>query len=219
MSDVLQLRDCLDSGLVSLERVNYFPRQLLSVDDMEAECKYFRQKLRRHNRFLHGWGIVCGLEVSDAAPNNPNSSNVQISPGYALGPYGDEIFVPSSITLDLTKCLPGAATDPCQPNVVSGGTPGTGTSLYIAIKYAECLAKPVRAMPAGCACDDEDCQYSRVRDSFQISCLTVPPDPSGVPSLCDFTNGKVRSLTCPPCPTSPWVYLAQVTFVPPTVIQ
>ncbi len=37
-----------------LERVHYFPRQLITANDMTAEQDYFRQKQRRHNRFLHG---------------------------------------------------------------------------------------------------------------------------------------------------------------------
>jgi len=43
--------------------VNYFPRQLLTADDMTADQQYFLNKLRRHNRYLHGWGVVCGLEI------------------------------------------------------------------------------------------------------------------------------------------------------------
>ena len=63
----LQLLDCPQPDLVKLERVHYFPRQLLTVADMTTDQNYFLEKLRRHNRFLHGWGVVCGLEVI-AAP-------------------------------------------------------------------------------------------------------------------------------------------------------
>jgi hypothetical protein len=84
----------------------------------------------------------------------------------------------------------------------------------VAIKYAECLARPVRAMPAGCACEEEACEYSRIRDSFQIECLTeLPPShqPPPGPSLCDLIAGKQLPL-CPPCPAEPWVVLAEVTL-------
>ena len=36
-------------------RVRYFPRQLLTADDMRTEQEYLREKLRRHNRLLHRW--------------------------------------------------------------------------------------------------------------------------------------------------------------------
>ena len=42
----------------ALERVKYFQGQMLSVSDLEAEQEYFLARLRRHNRHLHGWGVV-----------------------------------------------------------------------------------------------------------------------------------------------------------------
>src|SRR5712691_4587713 len=105
----LQLPDCLQPEGQALERVKYFPRQLLAVDDMETERDYFLDKLRRHNRLLHGWGVVCGLEVT-AAPTQTMPWLVHISPGYALGPYGDEIYVAEPVCLDLAQCGPGAVT-------------------------------------------------------------------------------------------------------------
>jgi hypothetical protein len=70
-------------------------------------------------------------------------------------------------------------------------------------------------MPAGCACEEEACEYSRIRDSFQIECLVeLPPSHQPKPSdplLCDLINGK-RLPQCPPCPAEPWVVLAKVTL-------
>jgi hypothetical protein len=60
----LQVTDCPPTTAVKLERVNFFDRQLLTANDMIADRDYFLQKLRRHNRFLHGWGVVCGLTVT-----------------------------------------------------------------------------------------------------------------------------------------------------------
>src|SRR5260370_608402 len=64
-----------------LERVNYFPRQIMTVDDMVAEADYFREKLRRHNRSIHGWGAVCerkktaNIPASATALGFPGSTN------------------------------------------------------------------------------------------------------------------------------------------------
>ena len=94
--DNRQMMTCLPSEMFSMERVRYFTRQLITPDDLTLEQEYFRNKLRRHNRFLHGWGVVCGCIVRPAY--NPSSGTndpwmVRISPGYVLGPYGDEILV------------------------------------------------------------------------------------------------------------------------------
>jgi hypothetical protein len=210
----MQLLDCCHPTQGALERVHYFQRQLLTADDLTADQEYFREKLRRHNRYLHGWGTVCGLEVV-AAPTGEIPWRVQVTPGYALGPWGDEIYVGEPVHIDLARCGPGAVTDPCEPDLLHTGGSALGPTLFLAIKYAECLAKPVRALPAGCACEEEACEYSRIRDSFQIECLAElppshqpkPPDPL----LCDLINGK-RLPPCPPCPVEPWVVLAQVAL-------
>src|SRR6266404_2111520 len=206
---VISLEECSEAQVGQLERVKFFPRMLLAVDDMVTESEYHREKLKRHNRYLHGTGIVCGLEVTPA-PTAALPLQVKIGTGYALGPCGDEIFVGESILLDLSKCGPDATTDPCEPSIVRGVSGVRGT-VFIVIKYSECFARPVRAMPAGCACEDEDCEYSRVRDSFQISCLDRPPaGPPLPPSFCDVIHDDAP-LTCPPAPVDPWVLLARVT--------
>jgi hypothetical protein len=206
--------ECEQTDTGALERVNYFPRQLLTADDMVADQDYFRAKLRRHNRFLHGWGVVCGLEVSPS-PGANLPWQVQIGSGYALGPYGDEIFLSQPVLLDLAKCGPGAETDPCDPGaLLKDGQASTGATLFIAIRYEECFARPVRVMPGGCGCDDTSCEPSRIRDSFQIECLDgLPPShqQGGTSSICDLITGRALS-PCLPCPTDPWVVLARVTL-------
>ena len=73
-----------------LERVRYFPRQLMTAEDMRTEQAYFVERLRRHNRLLHGWGIVCGLQVlPDATADQP--WRVKVCPGAAVAATGDEI--------------------------------------------------------------------------------------------------------------------------------
>jgi hypothetical protein len=207
------LNDCTQLDTTLLERVNYFPRQLLTADDMTADQQYFIAKLRRHNRYLHGWGVVCGLAVT-IAPTAKSPWMVQISPGYALGPYGDEIYVPNAVNLDLAQCGPGAATDPCSPGtLLMTGTAKTGSLIYVAIRYEECFARPVQTLPGGCGCNSNSCEPSRISDSYEIDCLgTLPPsaqpDPQG-PSLCDYLSGRAL-VECPSCPTDPWIVLAQV---------
>jgi hypothetical protein len=210
----LHALDCLQPGIGKLERVKYFNRMLLTAEDMRTDQDFVLQKLRRHNRFLHGWGVVCGLMVK-AAPTPTQPWLVQIGEGYALGPFGDEIFVGQTVFMDLASCGPGAATNPCEPALLLAPTPSAGPEVFLAIKYAECRAKPVLAMPAGCGCEDEACEYSRIRDSFSLACLpelpvSHQPDPNA-PSLCDIVNGKAL-LSCMPCPTEPWIVLAKVAL-------
>ena len=98
-----------------LPRASALLRQaLLTPTEMTLEQTYFRDKLRRHNRLLHGWGVVCGAIVcivprSDG--NGPEPWKVKVTPGYALGPYGDEILIDKAREVDLrtpsTTCATG----------------------------------------------------------------------------------------------------------------
>jgi hypothetical protein len=52
----------------AFERLGYFYGQLLGVDDFRTEQRYFMEKRKLHNRCLHGWGVVCGLDVHPCPP-------------------------------------------------------------------------------------------------------------------------------------------------------
>jgi hypothetical protein len=61
-------RPCTEShgscaSLPALVRMNYFHGQLIGDRDLRADQDYFRAKLRHANRCLHGYGVLCGLEV------------------------------------------------------------------------------------------------------------------------------------------------------------
>ena len=118
-----------------LERPRYFPRQLMTPAEMILEQDYFREKLRRHNRMLHGWGVVCGAIVcrvacppgtngkggymvaaqawpcpEESGPGGWHPWNVSVSSGYILGPYGDEILINSQVIVDVRQhCTTGTS--------------------------------------------------------------------------------------------------------------
>ncbi len=50
-------------------RLKYFYGQMLGANDFATEQSYFREKLKLHNRCLHGYGTVCGLEVTPVPPD------------------------------------------------------------------------------------------------------------------------------------------------------
>lgn len=202
--------ECCGASTKNLEHVNFFTRQLLTANDMTTERDYFLEKLRRHNRFMHGWGVVCGLNVV-AAPDTQEPWRVRVEPGYALGPYGDEIFVGEAAFFDLAACLAASGADPCEPCLTTAPKAGTRSTVYLGIRYADCLGRPVQVAYSGCGCDDDPCQYSRVRDGFQLQCLAQLP-PQNVPTvdLCEAVRGAIAP--CPPCPTSPWVVLAKIVL-------
>ena len=70
-----------------LKRVKYQHGMVLTAEDLTAEQEYLLRKQQRHNRYLHGWGVVFGLSVSVV------DDEVIVEPGMAIDCAGNEIFL------------------------------------------------------------------------------------------------------------------------------
>ena len=126
----------------SLTRPRYFPGQLLSAEDFEAEQLYTRERMRRHNRELHGFGIVRGLGVSVEPGDMEQGGRVVLGPGFAIAPDGEEITVPDGATQPL---------------------PLEGCTLFVTLGYSE---RPARPVPVGVGTDTV---FTRVEESFALA--------------------------------------------------
>lgn len=206
-------------GRPPYELPRYFPGQLLTDDELTQEQRYFRERLKLHNRMLWGWGTVCGALVcrmpADDGSNTHDPWKVKVKPGYLLGPYGDDIVIEGEVVVDLRKgSVSGSASEapeiaaedpwcsrPCRPR-----EPG---DYWIAVRYRECLTRPVPVPPAACGCAGEDCEYSRVHDGYEIGILDDCP-PSHRVDPPDFVPCREEIPECPPCPGDPWVVLAKL---------
>jgi hypothetical protein len=118
-----------------LSRVNYFTGQILTTEDFQAEQRYWIEKHRRHNRSLHGSGVVWGLTASVSVDPGNSTPRVTVSPGLAIDRCGDEILVPAAQQAE----LPDSEADReiwvklCYAETPSGmaplpGSPGAGES-------------------------------------------------------------------------------------------
>ena len=206
------------AGNDGLARVRFYPRQLLEANDLRQEQAYHRERSRRHNRYLHGWGVVAGCQVQPATTAE-RPWQVRVCPGYLLTPPGDEVSVPAPMTFDLADCTlstgdPCAFARPCPP--VSRRAL-VERRLYLAVRYLECEGDPVR-LPGdrcgcGCGSGDVQCEYSRIRDGYELCCLSDLPATHQVP---DPDCEALRAGTLLPFGTTaaedPWVVLATITL-------
>ena len=134
---------------IALERVNYFPGQLLSASDLKTEQEYFLGRLRRHNRYLHGWGVVSGLTVSVG-----NSAEIVITPGVAIDCHGNEIHVCPKLRFPI-------------PN---------GPKLqFVVIQYAETETSPTPALGGSAGPPTGELSFTRIREGFHIDIIGVDP--------------------------------------------
>lgn len=129
-----------------LERLNFFQGQLLSAEDLRAEQAYFLEKLRRHNRHLHGWGVVSGLRVALVG-----GAEVVVGPGVAIDCAGNEIHVCAESRL----ALPGAA-----------------GVCFVALSHVESEVAPVPALAGGTV---EGPAFARIREGFRVEIAEADP--------------------------------------------
>lgn len=125
-------------GTCGLERPRYFFGQQLGVDDFTLEQDYFRGRLRRFNRELHGYGVARGLEVS-VEPDPGAGARLVVTPGFALTRDGEEIEV-------------------CDPQTIA--LPQDGACLHVVLLHSERLSAPRPAT--------NGTEFTRVEESFAI---------------------------------------------------
>ncbi|MBK1699375.1 hypothetical protein [Thiococcus pfennigii] len=192
--------------------VRYYPRQLMTADDMSQEQHYWREKLRRHNRLMHGWGVMCGLDVEQPVHGYSRIPwTITISAGHALSPSGDEVAVDKPLEVDLR----GLWTEQGFPEEVCSGSTHTAfageqtlpvdTPLFLAIRPCEHLESPIQISPLSCGCVETQCEYSRILDGTRIAILTELPEL--------YENEATGTDCAPSCPTAPqesWIVLADI---------
>ena len=177
------------------KRLNPYNGMLLSDEDFLQEQKYFREKMKLHNR-LHGYGVVCGLEL---LPNDPADFHIIVKLGMALDYNGNEIIVCQDQKIDLeqkiTELFHVSSTDCSQLRADSGAK-----SLYIGIKYCEFEADPEAVYATNCD-QEKRCEFSRVLEGFCVKEFT----PDKFPWLPDNTLDNRKITICniwePYCPT------------------
>jgi hypothetical protein len=179
---------------------------VVTAADLNAEQDYFREMLRRHNRYLHGCGVVCGLEVLPTEDDSGTPA-VRVTAGHAIDPLGNDIHVPFPQILLLDE--PGLD-DECRL--------GEAQRLYLALRYDEVLTEPVPTLPDQCTPVSAH-EPSRAQASFELACLCELPEGCREMPPCGTLNCEILRTTptadqnlvppnCPPGNRDPWVVLA-----------
>ena len=149
------------TGIECFDRPTFFAGQLLNETDLNAEIDYVMEKNRLHNRYLHGPGTVCGLEVTCGDCDG----TVNISAGYAIDPCGNDIVVCTNQTFDVIKAIKACATTRkkgsttgCQPYQppTSDCSSSITEEWCITLEYKESPTQPVTPLinnqKSSCSC-------------------------------------------------------------------
>jgi hypothetical protein len=155
-------RECTDCDLATDERLNYFTGQFLAERDFRAEQEYQIGKHRQHNRYLHGYGTVCGLKIVEHPNPKCQERFVILEPGLALDCCGREIVVKEKVYIDLVKLFAAQNID------LNSINPKEKNHLLFSLCYEECKTEFVPALYSECGCDEFGCDANRIVEGFEV---------------------------------------------------
>lgn len=168
--------------LESHKRVRYSEGLVLGVDEFEQEEYYFLESERRHVRGLHGYGTVCGLDVSvqDAGDAGPE---IVVDPGYAMDTNGRTVCVDVAQCARLNEWLgrfEGEEGGPTLPE------PPGPVELWVQLCYRECETDLVPIPGGPCRTPEDSMTASRITESFALSFALTRPDQTECDAIRQF---------------------------------
>lgn len=144
-------------GLHTFVRPRFFAGQLLTETELTSLTSYVTDKQKLHNRYLHGYGVVVGLQVEcDGC-----GPGVLVRPGYAIDPCGADIVLPDAISVPIAKliaqCTNSTTVADCDPPRYprAEGCNDREQVWCLWVRYKEQQARPVTPLggsAASCGC-------------------------------------------------------------------
>ena len=133
----------------NLQRPKYNNGQVLTANDLADEQQYFIEKFKRHNRYLHGWGIISGLTILI------RNKEILVEPGYAIDCAGNEIVLNERLKCDL---------------------PAGKIEFWVSIRYDEKRINPIQSGTVSDASSDQAKLFNRIQEDFQIELKFEDPN-------------------------------------------
>ncbi|MBQ0957489.1 hypothetical protein KAK06_00830 [Ideonella sp. 4Y11] len=159
---------------------NYHFGMLLGVEDFRAEQGFHVGRQRRHQRALHGSGVVAGFAVQT---HGERGDELRVSPGLAIDRLGRDL------ALEMAQCLSLPAWWAAQQALPDfalrwGDVDPRNAWLTLALRatYATCLDRPVPALADPCAGDGSDIAYARVCETVRLSLAPATEPAPATPS-------------------------------------
>jgi hypothetical protein len=191
LANVPDLAACLDlapgqdAGVLPVNpflAVRYPFGMLLGVEDFDAAEGYPRGKIRLHNAWLHGAGVVWGFDVQAPQASAPAGAaltgELLVKAGLALDRVGHELYLDQDACVDVGAWYAQRKDDPAVKEAARVD-PTTGVvtlALHVELSFAACLARQVPAMSEPCdGASGTSTAYSRARELVR---LTLVPGPA-----------------------------------------
>ena len=161
-----------EEGHNCVKRVRYFDGMVLEQSDLETDQDYHMGKRRRLARYLHGTGVICGLEIKKHGPG----MKIEVTAGAALDGAGRLIEVEHSECISLEKlCSASDCKDGKKP-----------VHACVTIRHCESQDDPRKKYAIDDDCSSKSTDYARWNEGYVIEVSVVEPKSDGaVPGDCD----------------------------------
>jgi hypothetical protein len=148
--------------------------QLIGVQDVETLAAQPRAKLRLHNAWLHGAGVVHGLGMT----SHPEEGELRVEPGLALDGCGRELRLDAAACVDVGAWFERHSED---VEATEDG-PRRRFAAHVGARFRSCLTRQVPAIAEPCGGGGGgDTAYSRVVDTVELLLMPgrAPVEPVG----------------------------------------
>jgi hypothetical protein len=139
---------------VIVERNTWWDGKVMRARDFAADTEYLLDHHRLHNRLLHGWGIVCGLQVERHPRPECAQAWVLVTSGLALDCHGRELVLTCDVPFEL---------------------PDRDEPYLLCARFKEEKVEPVPALYAEGICDPHHHEFNRYRDGVSLVAADVTP--------------------------------------------
>jgi hypothetical protein len=194
---------CPSCEFGTFERNAYWMGKLMLPRDFIDEQRYVIDKLRHHHVHLHGWGVVCGLQVVPHDTAACRHRFVCVEPGVAIDCCGHDVILPERDCIDLLAV-------PAIKALLAAGDTAQHV-LQVCIRYRECPTEQVPVLYDDCGCESERCAPNRILESCELAVLVDPAPPAEPPPA--LPCGDIwaeRAAHCELCDTADCVVLATI---------
>lgn len=162
------------------KRVNYTLGMIIGADDLRQDQRYLTARDERHQRTLHGWGVVSGLVV-DVDPDD----RLRVNPGLAVDGIGRDICLERPQCADLLAWLNAHA---------DGVDTSSPVDVWVLLCYDTCETELLPVPSGPCQSLDDSLAASRVVDSFALELSLTDPvrrQDRAHPTFVDVMTGLV----------------------------
>jgi hypothetical protein len=166
----------ISTGTLSPDlRVNYAYGMILGLGEFLQEQQYFLQKDYLHERALHGFGTVYGLQVTTSpTPDVQHDYTIAVAPGMAIDQRGREAVVRSAQCARLGAWL-GAQEQANAGTIAANMGPSGEFTVYVVLGYDQCKDDLVPLPGQPCSSSAQSMVASRLRDAWNIDLRWSPP--------------------------------------------